>query len=113
MTKVKVYAGICGFTTIIEAEDQGAYQAVIKINSQCQNWTKVNETLDGKPLDAMQELFKNKDTGRVDSEFIDLSLTMIPHVSCPVISGVLKALEVSVGLALPKDAEIRFVSEET
>jgi len=33
---------------------------------------------------------------------------MIPHVSCPVISGILKALEVSVGLALPKDAMISF-----
>jgi hypothetical protein len=113
MTKVEVFAGICGFTTVIEAEDQGDYQAVIKINSQCPNWTKINETLDGKPLNAMKELFKNKATGKVDSEFIDLSLNMIPHVSCPVISGVLKALEVSVGLALPKDAEIRFVSEDS
>ncbi len=31
-----------------------------------------------------------------------------PHVSCPVISGVLKTLEVSVGLALPGDVAITF-----
>jgi hypothetical protein len=30
------------------------------------------------------------------------------HVSCPVPSGILKALEVEAGLALPKDVKIVF-----
>ena len=60
----------------------------------------------------MIELFKDKKTGILHSEFLDISLATIPHVSCPVISGALKALEVSVGLALPKDASITFVEED-
>ncbi len=31
------------------------------------------------------------------------------HVACPVISALFKAIETEVGLALPKDAHIRFV----
>lgn len=112
MTKLNVNAEICGFTTTIESEDQGNYKALLKIESQCANWNKVDEILDGKPLNAMQELFKNKATGEVNSKFIDISLKTVPHVSCPVISGVLKALEVSVGLAIPENAEITFASED-
>jgi hypothetical protein len=57
----------------------------------------------------MTELFKDKKTGILHSQVLDISLKTIPHVSCPVISGLLKALEVSVGLALPRDASIRFI----
>ena len=62
----------------------------------------------GKELDMMTELFKDKKTGTLNSQVLEVSLKMIPHISCPVISGILKALEVSVGLALPKDAAITF-----
>ncbi len=65
-----------------------------------------------KEFNVMTELFKDKKTGTLHSEVIDISLATIPHVSCPVISGVLKALEVSVGLALPKDATITFVEDD-
>jgi len=60
----------------------------------------------------MTELFKDKKTGTLHSEFLEIALDTIPHVSCPVITGVLKALEVSVGLALPKDATIAFVEDD-
>ena len=62
----------------------------------------------GKKIDVMKGLFKHKQNNAVSSQVIDLALKTIPHVSCPVISGVLKALEVSTGLALVKDATIRF-----
>ena len=57
----------------------------------------------------MKELFKDKATGTLNSKVLDTAFKTIPHVSCPVISGVLKALEVGVGLALPKDAFIKFI----
>jgi hypothetical protein len=62
----------------------------------------------GEVLNMMTELFRDKKTGAFNSQVLDISLKTIPHVSCPVISGILKALEVSVGLALPKDAAITF-----
>ena len=108
MVKVKIDAGICGFATVVYAEDKGNYKASFKLESDCPNWKKVDDLLGGKDLNMMSELFKDKKTGVLNSKVIDISLKMIPHVSCPVTSGVLKALEVSVGLALPKNAMISF-----
>ncbi len=108
MTEVSIFAGICGFTTLVRCEDQGGYQAELNIESECPNWQRVNEVLGGTVINVMGELFKDKKTGTLNSQVLEVSLSTIPHVSCPVISGVLKGLEVSVGLALPKDAEITF-----
>ena len=108
MTKVKIFAGICGFTTLVQGEDKGGYKAVIEIKSECPNWKRVNEVLGGREIHVMGELFKDKKTGTLNSQVLEVALGTIPHVSCPVISGVLKTLEVSVGLALPKDATITF-----
>ena len=83
-------------------------KAVINIESECPNWEKFNEELGGKEVNAMAELFKDRKTGKLNSQIFDWTLKTIPHVSCPVMSGILKALEVSTRLALPKDATIRF-----
>lgn len=111
MKKVKVFAGICGFTTHIEAHDCGNYSASLTLDSECPNWKKVGEILGDSELEVLKELFKDKDTGVLNSKVLNEALTKIPHVSCPVISGVLKALEVSVGLALPKNSSINFIEE--
>ena len=110
MVTVEIKSGICGFTTTVRAEDKGEYKAVFHLESECPNWRKVDDSLGGEVLDVMGELFKNRETGTLDSRVLEVSLKTIPHVSCPVISGILKALEVSVGLALPKDAAIQFKS---
>ena len=111
MTRVGINAGICGFTTVVTAEDKGGYKAAFQLETQCPNWKKVNDILGGKELNIMTELFKNKTTGELNSEVLNLSVKTIPHISCPVISGVFKALEVSAGLAIPKDAHIKFQNE--
>ncbi len=112
MTKINIFAGICGFSTQVVSTDKGGYKAQLKIISECANWNKVDAIFNDKEFNVMTELFKDKKTGTLQSEFLDVSLATIPHVSCPVISGVLKALEVSVGLALPKDATISFVEDD-
>lgn len=111
MTQVEVTAGICGFTTVVRSEDKGGYKAAFQLESQCANWNQFNEILGGEEINVMTELFKDRQTGTVNSRVLDLALKTIPHVSCPVIAGLLKALEVSVGLALPKDAAIVFKSD--
>ena len=108
MATVEINSGICGFSTVVHAEDKSEYKATFRLESQCPNWKKVNDILGDKEINVMGELFKNKATGNLDSQVLAVSLKTIPHVSCPVISGLLKALEVSVGLALPKDATIHF-----
>lgn len=108
MAEVIVFAGVCGFTTRVIGKDKGGYNAELDIDSECPNWKEVNRILRGKELNVMTELFKDRKTGELNSQVLDISLRTIPHVSCPVISGVLKTLEVSVGLALPCDATITF-----
>jgi hypothetical protein len=112
MTTLNVFAGICGFSTQVTSTDKGEYKAELSIRSECPNWNKVDQIFVGKELNVMTELFKDKKTGTLHSEVIDTALSTIPHVSCPVISGTLKALEVSVGLALPKDATITFTQKD-
>lgn len=109
MTKIKISAGICGFSTKITSTDKGGYKAQHSIESDCPNWNKFDQLFKDKEFNVMTELFKDKKTGTLRSEVIETALTTIPHVSCPVISGTLKALEVSVGLALPQDASITFI----
>jgi hypothetical protein len=109
MINVEIDGGICGFITRVHAEDKTGYKAAFRLETNCPNWQKVDAILGGKELNMMTELFKDKKTGELNSQVLDISLKTIPHVSCPVISGVLKALEVSVGLALPKDATITFI----
>ncbi len=108
MVNVEITGGICGFTTQVFAEDKTCYKASFRLESDCPNWKRVDAILGGKELNMMTELFKDKKTGTLNSQVLDISLKTIPHVSCPVISGILKALEVSAGLALPKDASITF-----
>ena len=109
IVNVKISAGICGFDTIVHAEDQTGYRASFRLDTECPNWKKVDQILGGKELNIMTELFKDKKTGTLNSQVLAVSLKTIPHVSCPVTSAILKALEVSVGLALPKDATITFI----
>lgn len=108
MINVEINSGICGFTTLVHAEDRTGYTASFRLDTECPNWKRVDAVLGGKVLNMMTELFKDKKTGTLNSQVLDISLKTIPHISCPVISGLLKALEVSVGLALPKDAAITF-----
>ena len=108
MATVEIKSGICGFSTVVHAEDKTGYKAAFRLETECPNWKKVDEILGGKELNVMGELFRNRATGDLDSQVLEVSLKTIPHVSCPVISGLLKALEVSVGMALPKDATIQF-----
>jgi len=84
---------------MVHAEDKTGYKASFRLESECPNWQKVDEILGGKELNVMTELFKDKKTGVLNSQVIDVSLTTIPHVSCPVISGILKAFEAGRDLA--------------
>jgi hypothetical protein len=108
LTQVEISAGICGYTTTVYSQDKGGYKAVFQLESDCPNWNAFNKKLGGEEIDVMTELFKDRQTGTVNSKVLELALKTIPHVSCPVISGLLKVLEVSVGLALPKNAAIVF-----
>lgn len=103
MVELEVFAGICGFTTVIRAEERGRYKAVCKIESECPSCSKLGQLIENIEFNVMNELFK-----RDRSELIKAAQEQIPHVSCPVVPGILKALEVSAGLAIPRDVSMKF-----
>ena len=107
MTEVEIKSGICGFKTTVRVEDKKKYMATCTIESSCPNYQKVARIIDEKPLDMMQELFK-----KGESQVLGACQGIVPHVSCPVPSAILKALEVGVGLALPADASITFIKAD-
>jgi len=109
MVEVNIIAGICGLSTKVIANKGNGYEASFQLETQCPNWKSVNDQLGGQSLDMLNELFRNRETGEIRSIVIETALNTIPHLSCPVISGILKALEVSAGLALAKDASIQFI----
>lgn len=108
MTEVEIFAGICGFTTNVRSENKRGHKAVVHLESECPNWRKFNELVGDKEIDVMAEVLKGRNRNPVNAPVIDPALKVIPHLSCPVISGLFKALEVSAGMALAKDATIRF-----
>ncbi|MGQ9631286.1 MAG: DUF6951 family protein [bacterium] len=107
MAKVKIDAGICGFVTEVVAESEDMQYVALRVESPCPNVQKLAEELTREPLDALLEIAPRKSCGRPNnSRILEASSKHIPHPACPVCVGILKAVEVAVGLALPKDAII-------
>jgi len=103
MAKVTVDSGICGFTTAIEAASDDMQNVKLKIVSDCPHIAR--GAADLKKVDAFSELFGKK----LHETSVYQALTPhLPHVTCPVCAGVLKAVENTAGLALPRQACIRF-----
>ena len=102
---LEVFAGICGFTTTIHAEAAARHHAVLSLSTECPNFKKVAKELGTEPVNMMDELFR-----KGKSQVLAACNRNIPHVSCPVPAAILKALEVSMGLALPSDPKITFLS---
>ncbi len=97
MAKAYIDAGICGFTTNVNAVQNDEGKVEIGIDSTCPHIMKV--------ADSIKEVEPYNEIG-----FFGGSIPSIlqahygcPHAACPVFSGVVKAVEVAAGLALPKD----------
>ncbi len=108
MTELTIEAGICGFVTTVRAESpDGGMTVTVSYDTTCPNVAKAR----GVPgsVDPMVELFRKPHETAV---YAALS-PHLPHVACPVYAGFLKAIEAAAGLALPKDASIRFAPRST
>ena len=101
MAKATIDAGICGYTTTVETEKTGDYQFKLHIESQCQHIQKMAEDL--QEVNALGEISPRKG----DHQILEKGKQYCTHAACPVPVGVIKAVEVAAGLALPKDAHIK------
>ncbi len=105
MTKVKVLAGACNFTTMVHATKIDSKMVEITINSPCEMIKAFNQSLG--TLQWMKVFAKVK-----DSVIFQAAQEHISHSDCPVPIALLKAVMVEMGAALPKDSTIIFINEE-
>lgn len=100
MVEAVILAGACGFRATVQVESKARYRVVLRVESDCPHVSALAAELE--ELDAMKELFKG------ESQVSAAAVRHIPHRSCPVVVGILKAIEICTGLAVPKDVSITF-----
>ena len=100
-----IHAGICGFTTevIVQKKDRSC---TLSIRSDCENIKKLSDLL--QEVDPYQEISFR---GNGPITFIKFR-EWCPHPACPVPVGIIKAVEVAAGLALPQDVIIEVSSDD-
>jgi hypothetical protein len=97
-----VTPGICGFTCRVQAQmSEGKSVSILITQSECKQIQRLAESLTEMGL---RELF----TPVTRNPVFVLAQQAGCHVSCPVPVAVLKAVEVAMEMALPRDVEIRF-----
>ncbi len=102
MKELTIHAGVCGFTTIVRTSSEDQQTVTITYETTCPHAVKAKGELTS--VDAYVELFRKPHETTV---YTVLS-RYLPHVTCPLYSGFLKAIEAEAGLALPKDVSMHF-----
>jgi hypothetical protein len=78
----------------------------LDINTRCESIQKLAEDL--KVVNPLEEIsFRGEGPNT-----LRMAAKHCKHTACPVPSGIIKAIEVASGLALPKDAKIEVVQEK-
>jgi hypothetical protein len=101
MSKIIVDPGVCGFPCEIEVRKEDSGEAVVRIQSECTQVSKLNDGLGSLEL---RDIFVSPNENVV----FDLSRKAGCHATCPVPLAVLKCAEVEMGMALPRDVVIKF-----
>jgi len=101
LARAEISSGVCGFTTVIEAAADGKGRVLLTIESDCKAVQCLAEELN--EVDALQEI-SFRGTGPLTMQ---LATKHLRHAACPVPVGIVKALEIAAGLALPVDVTIK------
>ncbi|HBX69912.1 MAG TPA: hypothetical protein DEH25_11185 [Chloroflexi bacterium] len=96
----EIFAGNCGFSTQVEAEMQGKV-CQLSITSECKAITRLAENL--PEVNPYQEISFR----RALPQTYEKSIEYCSHAACPVPSGIIKAVEIAAGLALPTNVTIK------
>lgn len=99
MADAEIHSGICGFTATVHAHMEGS-KCKLSIESECSAIQSLAEEL--TEVDPYQEItFRGK-----GPRTLEAGAEHCYHTACPVPAGIIKAIEVAAGLALPADATI-------
>lgn len=105
MAKAEIFAGICGFNTTVLAHRNGE-GVEIKLDSECKAIQKLASELN--EVDPWQEISARRKVPQT----LELGMKYCTHAACPVPAGIIKAVEVEAGLALPKDVSIKLSRDD-
>ncbi|MCX6030141.1 MAG: hypothetical protein NT169_12710 [Chloroflexi bacterium] len=100
MARAEIFAGICGFKTTVEAHAQEDGKVRLNIESDCKAVCKLGEQL--VEVDPYREFTWR----RGGPSTLQMAPQCLSHPACPVPSGIIKAVEVEAGLALPANVTI-------
>lgn len=104
MTTVEINPGVCGFVTTVTAESDDEQEVKVSVQSGCASIQKMMEDL-GSDFDAFEVCLVRPGEGVL---FEYASKHFPVHAACPVLSGIIKCMEVECRLALPATASITF-----
>jgi hypothetical protein len=99
MAKAEINSGICGFTATVRTRMED-HKCRVEIESDCDAIQRLGEEL--AEVDPFQEISFRGEGPRS----LKLGAKHCYHTACPVPVGIIKAIEVEAGLALPADASI-------
>ena len=102
MSEATIGPGICGFVAEVKATMEGE-MCSLEIACDCEPVQEMAKDL--AQVDPMVEIGFHGDGPLTLRTFAE----HCPHPSCPVPAGILKAVEVAAGLALPQEASIKVV----
>lgn len=100
MSKAEIFAGNCGFTTQVEASMNGN-ACKLHISSQCTAMQRLAAEL--VEVNPYQEISFQRGMPLIH----ELGVKHCSHASCPVPVGIIKAVEIEAGLALPTEVTIK------
>ncbi len=101
MAKAEICSGVCGFNTTVEAQKDGSGQIQLTIESDCKAIQRLAAEL--TQVDPFRE-FTYKGERPLTFE---VAAEHCSHAACPVPVGIIKAVEIEAGLALPADVSIK------
>ena len=100
MAKAEITSGICGFSATVETRMEGR-KCLVSVESECDAVQRLGEAL--QELDPFQEISFRGEGPRT----LKIGAEHCYHTACPVPVGIIKAIEIEAGLALPADATIK------
>jgi hypothetical protein len=101
MARAEIFAGTCGYNTVVQAEKNEDDTVHLSITSDCNAIHKMAAEL--TEVDPMQHLSARRQVPPI----LQVGLKYCTHAACPVPVGIIKAVEVAAGLNVPVDVSIK------
>jgi hypothetical protein len=108
LTVVIVDAGACGFRSWITAAKESRREVRIEIESPCETVSQLGRELAKLGPFGLKDVLAKGNNG---NKIFSAGAAILAHASCPVLSAVIKACEVEMGLNIPCSVKIEFPEE--